>query len=270
VAASAGVLIVGLNRNRLLDPDPGTAGGWDVSRLEGAPKIGSRPIGKAGRLGVGQSLITDAASRARLKVADIGQLDVDPSTRLELIETGAARHRLGLQLGTIHASVTAPPRLFVVETPSAVAVDLGCAYTLSVDSGGAGFLQVKVGWVALEDGGRESFVPAGAACATRPGAGPGTPFFASAPEAFRRALWIFDFEGGGGEALKVVLREARRKDSLTLWHLLPRVPTSAEREGVFDALAALCPPPEGVTRDAVIALDEVLLERWKDDLRRFW
>jgi hypothetical protein len=38
--------------------------------------------------------------------------------------------------------IWAPPRLFFVDTPSAVAADLGCSYTLEVKDDGAGVLRV--------------------------------------------------------------------------------------------------------------------------------
>jgi len=60
----------------------------------------------------------------------------------------------------------------VVDTPSARAVDLGCQYTLNVDDRGDGLLKVTMGWVAFDTDGRESFIPAGAACRTRKRGGP--------------------------------------------------------------------------------------------------
>src|SRR5438876_1202274 len=96
--------------------------------------------------------------------------------------------------GRMSARISAPPKLFFVNTPSAVAEDLGCAYTLEVDDAGNSLLRVTLGWVALQLKDRESLVPAGAACATRPGIGPGTPYFEDASELFRTALAKLDFE----------------------------------------------------------------------------
>ena len=90
------------------------------------------------------------------------------------------------------ARIWAPPRLFFVDTPSAVAADLGCAYTLEVDENGGSLLRVTSGWVALQLKDRESIVPAGAACETQPGIGPGTPYFEDAPTVFREALRKID------------------------------------------------------------------------------
>ncbi|MCA1815723.1 MAG: FecR domain-containing protein [Acidobacteria bacterium] len=205
-------------------PSPG--GAWDVSAVAGAPTVGQSRVEKRGRLTVGEWLETDARSRAVLRVADIGEVEIDPGTRLRLVETGQTEHRIELEHGRVSARVAAPPRVFFVDTPSAVAADLGCAYTLEVDGAGRGLLQVTSGWVALEAKGRESKVPAGASCATQPGAPPGTPYFGDATPAFVVALSRFDFAQGGDEALSVVLEEARARDTLTLWHLLARTEAS--------------------------------------------
>ncbi len=240
---------------------------WEVAKLEGAPRIGSTLIGEAGRLGVGQWLETDGASRARIRVGLIGQVEVEPNSRLRLVAARRTDHRLALDRGAIHARIWAPPRLFFVETPSALAVDLGCRYTLKVDDAGAGLLRVMTGWVSLEHKGRVSFVPAGAMCATRKGFGPGTPYLADAPEAIRAALARLDFERLSPEAraaaLGVVLAEARKDDALTLWHLLSRT-EGQERSRVYDRLAALAPPPPGVTRDGVLRGDQGMLDQWLD------
>ena len=123
-------------------------------------------------------------------------------------------------------------RFFYVNTPSAVAIDLGCEYTLQVDDAGAGVIRVTTGWVEFENDGRESFMPEGAMCATRPGVGPGTPRYEDAPSGYGEALTILDFErpddSRRAAALDLVLSTARRRDALTLWHLLSRG-TPAER-----------------------------------------
>src|SRR5438093_5352438 len=53
--------------------------------------------------------------------------------------------------------------------------------------------------------------------------------------------------------------------SLTLWHLLSRV-SDADRPGVYDRLAALAPPPAGVTREGILRLDRQMLDSWWNSL----
>ena len=85
-------------------------------------------------------------------------MDLAPNSVLRT----AGGKRLTLQRGELHAFIWAPAREFVVDTPSARAVDLGCEYTLNVDEKGDGMLRVALGWVAFQVGDREAFIPAGA------------------------------------------------------------------------------------------------------------
>ncbi|MGB9182052.1 MAG: zf-HC2 domain-containing protein [Pyrinomonadaceae bacterium] len=246
---------------------------WQVARLGGSPEIDSKRIGDTDSLAVGEWLVTDGISRALIKVGLIGNVEIDPNTRVRLVETSATEHRLELARGRLHARIWAPPRLFFVDTPSAEAIDLGCAYTLEVDDAGNGLLKVTSGYVALDAKGRTSVVPMGAACATRKGTGPGTPFFEDSTESFRAALNRFDFEAtdveSRSQALQTVLTQARKRDGLTLWNLLSRVEGTG-RERVYERLAELVPPPQEVTREGVLRLDELMLDQWKEVMRPDW
>jgi hypothetical protein len=271
VAAVAAIAIVTVLVYRT-EPAPTTVAGWNVSSVEGTPRVGRKTIGgKDGtnRLGIGQMLETDRQSRASLQADDTGQIEVDPSTRLRLLSMGSGLKRIALDRGTIHAYIWAPPGQFVVDTPSAVTVDLGCAYTLQVDDSGAGMVRTSLGWVGFKLNGHESFIPAGAACATRPKVGPGTPYFEDASAEFRAALTRFDFEDNTAQHraddAAIVLREARKSDALTLWHLLARV-DEGQRVLVYDRLSKLAPPPAGVTRDGILRLDQPMLDLWWNEL----
>jgi hypothetical protein len=241
---------------------------WKVSSVLGAPRIDTRAIDGTGQMHIGQWLETDHASRARVEVGSIGQVNVEPNSRLRLIDASATDHRLELARGELHALIWAPPRLFFVNTSAATAVDLGCAYDLKVADNGDGELRVTSGYVALEHDGREAIIPAGLVCRTRPGAGPGTPFDPTAPAALRDALERFDFSGKAGRpaALADVLKQARAEDYVMLWHLLSRAPSSAQRGEVFDVLAQHHAPPAGVTRTGIVADNAAMREAWAGEL----
>ena len=226
--------------------------GWQVAR-----------DGASSRLTTGQTLETGPADHATLNLG-VGTIDVEPNSRLRLERVRKTEQRMSLEYGLIHAFIWAPPRTFVVDTPSAVATDLGCFYTLSVDPDGGGLLKVEAGWVSFAHAGRESFIPAGAACRMRPGYGPGTPYREQATPAFIQALRDFDFAGGGG-ALDIVLKEATKEDAFTLWHLLTRCQAS-QLTRVYDSLAVLVPPPEGVTQAGIQRRDPQMLDRWWNQL----
>ena len=252
-------------------------GGWDVIAIDGQPVVDGVSVVDEGWLRRGGSLVTDERSRARIHVGQIGRVDVDPGSRVALVAAGAREHRLSLESGTIHARIWAPPRFFFVNTPSAEAIDLGCAFTLHVDPDGGGVLRVTHGWVQFAYAGREAFIPQGAVGATRPGFGPGTPRYEDAPPHFASALDLLDFgdsrDPQRASALERVLSAARPRDALTLWHLLSRGSTD-ERARVYDRLSALVPPPSRATREAVLGGDRKALMAWWDSFEfegtSFW
>lgn len=242
---------------------------WNIETLSGTPKTDNETIFGKGFLTVGETLETDENSSARVEVANIGQVEIAPNSRVQFVNTSENEHRLSLEKGVLQATIFAPPRLFIVDTPSAVAVDLGCAYTLEVDGNGDSKLHVTGGFVALERDGRESIVPAGAMAITKKGKGLGTPFAEDATDEYRDALYKLDFENGGEKSLEIVLKNPNIKTSLTLWHLLARVPEN-RREKVFDKLVSVVKLPEGVTREGILTLDKEMLTVWRLTIEGKW
>jgi len=245
IAASVLVIVAGswIIRQR-------TRPAWVVSALEGAPTVQ--------RVTSGQSFQTDAHSRARLELQSVGEIEVEPDTRLSVISIQPDQQRFDLKRGTIRATIWAPPGRFFVDTPSAQAVDLGCAYTLQVDDNGIGLVRVTAGWVAFDSNGRESFIPASAACVTRPAKGPGIPYYEDASARLQEAVARFDTSGDPAAVL-TILSEARSRDAITLWHLLRRVDASS-RGVVYDRLAELIQVPGEVNRQGIVAGDGKMIE----------
>ncbi|MDQ6705337.1 MAG: hypothetical protein M3Z85_05155, partial [Acidobacteriota bacterium] len=187
---------------------------------------------------VGQTVETGNKT-AKLEAQFVGEVKLDPNSRLQILASGSGTQQLALRRGTMHALIWAPPSRFVVDTPSAKTIDLGCAYTLSVLDDNSGMLTVQTGWVAFQSGSIESFIPAGAACRTRPGTGPGLPYFEDSSTAFRQAVARFDATSGR-EGLAAIVASARCRDALTLWHLVVRT-SGADRSMVVGRMASLVP-----------------------------
>ena len=261
--AAAAILAVVLLGRRGTVP----RGAWEVMRVAGLPLVGSSPLEATGVIRVGEWLETDDSSRAVILVGDIGHVEVKPDTRIRLVRALRSDHRLALERGEIYAKVDAPPRLFFVDTPAGTAVDLGCAYTLAVDSSGNGTIHVTGGYVEFAWGGRRSIVPLGFRADTRRAFGPGTPYAEDAPQALRQALAALDFSSGGPAAVRGALAAARSEDAVSLWHLLARVDPSLRR-AVYDRLASLVPPPAGVTPEGALRLDRTTLETYWNTIRR--
>ena len=176
--------------------------------------------------------------RVRVNAPSIGVVDVLPHTTLQLVQSSHDHYLLELREGSIHAKTTSPPGVFVVNTPKAIATDLGCEYTLSVDTSGIGSLHVTAGWVGLRYGFMQTLVPANAHAEMDRDGNLSAPVFDDAP--FTSV-----------DSLDTILRKARRKDAFTLLNLLPRAENADERARIFDRLNALVPAPANITREAV-------------------
>jgi hypothetical protein len=257
------------NRGSITTPDGPS---WVVENLLGTPRIENAEMQQQGKLRPGEMLQTDSSSKAQVEIATIGRLFVEPDTKLRLVVTKSDEHRISLEHGKIEALTWAPPRLFIVDTPSTKAVDLGCRYTLEVQKDGSSLLHVTLGMVSLENDGRASYVPASFLARTRKGDGPGTPYREDASEHFKAALDVIDF--GKDERTRdlqatAVLAEAQDGDAVTLWHLLPRI-GSPVRDDIYKRLAAIVPPPPEATHDGILALNSKMLRAWGEAIPQLW
>jgi hypothetical protein len=266
LAAAAALLLALFGGRMWLRDDPHA---WQVAGLVGAPRVDDERVEGEKRLRAGKWLETDARSRARVELGGIGYAEVGPNSRLRPLRSRRGEHRMALRRGTIDARVWAPPRVFMVETPAVLAVDLGCAYRLSVADDGSGEIHVTSGYVELVNGGRRSVVPAGSVARMRPGHGPGTPYPAGSPAPIRSALAELDFNAFRRGALDAVLAGAGADAAPMLWHVLQRVPP-AERGRVYDRLVAASEVPEGADRAAMLRLDPRALELWQRKLGLLW
>jgi len=188
------------------------------------------------------------ATPARIRSAPVGYVDIAANTIVRY-EGG---NRLSLEHGTIHAKTIAPPGIFIVDTPAARAVDLGCEYVLTVGEDGEGELRVLSGWVGLNSWG-QSLVPQGAKATIARDGRLSPPLFEDAPPAFQQAILRGD--------LKSALPLARRKDALTLINLF-RFATTEERLEIYDRLDELVPAPPDVPREAMRQWTMTTLNSW--------
>ena len=200
----------------------------------------------AGTLPVGTWLETHADAVAAVKVANIGELTVFGDSKLRVVATNAATQHLELARGHVHARVSAPPRLFIVDTPAATAVDLGCQYDLTVDSRGTTHLRVTVGAVSLEDQRGAVYVPATFDVDMKPGE-LGTPISIRASNELRDAVSYFD--GGGPVAprsLPPALAIGSRCGTRSLAAPAPIVPPSSPSS----KSSRPCPTPRSTPRSS--------------------
>src|SRR5262249_15303854 len=81
--AFASVVIFGFFlRSHTPSTSPKDLPSWEVASVRGTPRIGRQQLTGTGRLRPGESLQTDAQSEAEVRIADVGQLDLDPNSRI--------------------------------------------------------------------------------------------------------------------------------------------------------------------------------------------
>ncbi|MEI9973252.1 MAG: hypothetical protein WDO73_15130 [Ignavibacteriota bacterium] len=126
MAAAAAVLAAAVGLVRQTPAPPAT--GWEVESVHGSASLGSRKAAVAMSLRAGQTVRTARDTEIGFRAEEFGTMLVGPDSELH----ATAGRRLELERGLLHAYIWAPPRQFVVDTPSARAVDLGCQYTIAV------------------------------------------------------------------------------------------------------------------------------------------
>jgi hypothetical protein len=240
---------------------------WTVVDLPGGAHA-TTGIPKTRKVETGDWIITDSVSSARLNVGVVGRTDIRPGSRVRIVATTTSQHRLALDQGELHARIWAPPKFFLVETKNALAVDLGCEYTLRASSDGSVWLSVESGEVELVSARSLIRVPAGNSATINADGTSGIPVPWTASDALIAALSSFE-KFRDEVSLDRVLTLTDSSSTIVLWHLLPQVDESA-RGKVFDKLATVTLVPRGLTREKIVRLDWEALQNLRTFLAPAW
>ena len=235
---------------------------WSVEKVSGYPMIESHVLIDQGILKIGEKLFTDSESRARLKVGLVGEIEIEPKSEIQIIETKTSEYRLILSKGQIAARTWVAPKLFSVKTSSSVVTDLGSKYDLSVDEQASTLIQVKSGWVLMEYKNRRILLCAETTCISDSSKGLGVPVSNEASSTFKESLYKLDFENSSKNELAILLSEAKKKDLITLFHLLKHLDNES-RGMIYDRISLLFKMPQRITREGIVHGD-------KDMMGRLW
>lgn len=218
------------------------------------------------RLRAGERLVAPDGG-ARLDVADLGDVRLEPGARLLARAAEPGRHRFFLEQGSLTASITAEPGAFGVDTPAGSSVDLGCLYTLDVDAAGDTTLAVALGRVSFthEGSGRDAYVPAGASMSASVAEGPLSPLWETTSSDWRAT--VAELDRAVEPSAAALARLDASEDTLALWHLL-QAPSAATRAAAFERLRELVDPPLEVARAAIVDGDP--RAQAGADARRAW
>ncbi|MFT3700243.1 MAG: FecR family protein [Kofleriaceae bacterium] len=209
-----------------------------------------------GALAPGAWLETDTQATATVALANVGTVTIGAGSRVRVVESKTDKQRIELARGSLTAEVNAPPRLFVVDTPVTTAVDLGCAYAITVAQDGGTHLRVTRGAVNLEDKRGTIYVPATFEIDMLPGR-LGTPVSVDATPDMRALITRLD---RGEDTLGDIVAMASFHERVTLWNLINR---THDRRAI-DKLVELAPLPDASLRAKVDAGNADAMDIWLD------
>jgi len=234
---------------------------WKVTSLSGTPFISEEAMAKLDSIRDGEYIITNDSSRAELFITDIGKVLVEPNTKLMIVKGKDGRNKLSVIYGTIDADMKKVQEPVHVELPSAIAMDDGGSYKVTVDGSGDGLFYVKSGQVEVVSGNKQSVVPAGSLVMTKKDKGVGTPFSNLSSSVFKKALYNFDFGNCDVSCVTTILNSANKNDAVSLVNMITQV-EEQYKDRVYAKVASFVPPPHPVHRDSIPFIDEKEIEDW--------
>lgn len=267
-AAALAALAVSLHLAKLDPRDRAAARNlpYRIASVAGSPRVVARDGSPraADGLRIGDAIVTGTADRARIRVARIGTVLMEPDSRLRIAADRSHSdddgYSLFLEQGAVVAAIFATPRLFQVGTPAGIAVDLGCVYRAEVRTDGSTCLQVQTGAVSFETDDRRAYVPSRAECIAT-AEGPGPAYWRDKPPEFQAAVHRLD--------LDYLIAHAEVRDTLTLWHFL-QADGAEVRRRALRAIEALVGLPAGIDTAGILAADRDALDALRQGFEWSW
>jgi hypothetical protein len=237
---------------------------WKVRTISGSVLVNGKPNASE-RIDEGESLVTEAMSKAVINVPNTGRIEVGQNSFIILLKAKDGSNRIKILNGgiTINNSATIPS--LAIEVNNSVVYDRGGTFNIIMDENGDAKVSVEFGFVEIEQKGRSYFVDEGHICELRNSFHPGTPFKIDAPEEIKSAIKKLDYENGGDSTAVEIISKATIADALTLLAMIPRV-SEQIRETLFNKISSYYLPPKGVDLEGIKKLDKSMLELWWNEI----
>ncbi len=222
-----------------------------IDKLYGDTFIGSNKIDNYGMLKPGEWLNTEDDSKSRIKLGVIGEIEVEPSTKIKLLKLNNSGNYFYLQSGEVKASIWGPPGRLFIDSPSGEVMDFSSTFNFRVNSSNSSLITVKSGWTAIHFNDKYVIIPAGNECNINNEIG--IPFNINSTKEFKEKL--NDFENGKTVAITELISKANKADLISLWYLL--IPSSQnERKEIFNKIKQLDPKVKKIDAEKILSLNE--------------
>lgn len=259
IAASV-VLILGIfslpflfKKSVDLNSEGNVFGYWQVQKLKGNPTLSDKPLSALDSIREGEWIITDDSSEAMIKIDGIGDILIEPKTKLKILKNEDGENKVYLEYGTINTNLSNSVKSiapFAVQTANGIIRDTkGGSYTFTMNEKGDGMIFVKDGIVNFVSNGKESVIPSGKVCIVQALNGPGVPFSVNTSPQFKNAIMHFDENSGDLSAINSVISTSGNQDLVSLINLMPRV--SPEVQNVIYQRVQTLAPNVWIPKDSI-------------------
>jgi len=192
---------------------------WKLVNLRGEAFINGV---KSNTVNVGDWIQTDSTSSVVLKIANVGDISIEPNSKVRFVQSDGEVSRIEVLYGTVNTTTSQADK-FVLHSNNMKVQDKGGSYSFKVDEKGNGVIFVNNGIANVESGNKSAVVTDGKFCLYKPEYGVGTPFRKDASKEFQNALFSYDFNNGGVPAVYYAVANAAPEDYTSLMNLIPRV-----------------------------------------------
>jgi len=258
-SAAAIILICSLVFSRYSEKNIYSAGemsNWKLVNLKGNALINGV---KSDVVNVGDWIQTDNESAVVLKIVNVGDISIEPNSKVRFIQSDDNVSRIEVSYGTVNTSTSQADK-FILQTSNMKVQDKGSSYSFKVDDKGNGVIYVNNGIANIESGDRKAVVAEGKFCMYKPEFGVGIPFRKDAKPEFQNALFQYDFNNGGTNAIYSAIASAMPEDYYSLLNLIPRVDEKTKYL-VYNKLGRIAPQGvAGVRLDSLDSFDDENIE----------
>lgn len=209
---------------------------WKLVNLKGDAFINGV---KSNKVNVGDWIQTDSVSSVVLKIANVGDVSIEPNTKVRFIQSDDNVSKIEVMYGTVNTSTSQADK-FILQSSNMKVQDKGGSYSFKVDDKGNGVIYVNNGIANVVSDNKSAVVTDGKFCYYKPEYGVGIPFRKDAKPEFQNALYNYDFNNGGVNSVYYAIANAMPEDYSSLMNLIPRVDDKTKYL-VYNKLGKLAP-----------------------------
>jgi hypothetical protein len=235
---------------------------WEVKKVRLGNSSYSDPFADLSEDGI---LETNSITRLQVNIPDVGNLFLDPETKIQRLKANDVR----LLKGTIVSLKDGAKKFLSIEVPGAEIKDyfLGGQSKITFINEKLSLLEVTYGWTSINKDNLESLALPNHICMITADSGVGLPYRNGSSKEFVEAINDYCFtRPGNEEALIAILTKADVTNSVTLWNLLKRVTRKQREMVIYTIFGLLGEPPAGVTHDGLQTLDITMLKKLIEEI----